>query len=219
MILIAPLWAAGAGDIVTIILVILFVVVPAIGQLFGKKEQPRKGPAGRGAGPQPAPKPAPGNVEDEIGEFLRRVVQKREAARPQAAQPARPRPQKRPPPPRPERAVQAEVVAEPVVIGAGRDLTSDQLPHRDFELAENISRVEKELEQHTHEKFDRQVGRISSASAPPAAAKASGREEPRPAVSMPSTAAAGLAAMLGDAQSLRQAILLNEIIQRPEHRW
>ena len=219
MIAMTPLWAAGAGDIVGIILVILFVVVPAIGQLFAKKGQPGKGPAGRGAGPKPAPKPAAGNVEDEIGEFLRRVVQKRQGARPQAAQQAKPRPQRQPAPPRPEQAVRAEVVAEPVVIGSGRDLTSDQLPHRDFELAENISRVEKELEQHTHEKFDRHVGRISSASAQPVATRAVGREEPRPAASMPSTAAAGLAAMLGDAQSLRQAILLNKIIQRPEHRW
>ena len=35
----------------------------------------------------------------------------------------------------------------------------------------------------------------------------------------PQTAAAGLAAMLADAQGIRQAILINEILQRPTDRW
>jgi hypothetical protein len=37
--------------------------------------------------------------------------------------------------------------------------------------------------------------------------------------SLPSTAAAGLAAMLASPGDLRQAILLSEILARPEHRW
>ena len=36
---------------------------------------------------------------------------------------------------------------------------------------------------------------------------------------MPATSAAGFAALLADADSIRQAIILNEILQRPEHRW
>jgi len=36
---------------------------------------------------------------------------------------------------------------------------------------------------------------------------------------VPATAAAGLAAMFADPGDLRQAILINEILQRPEHRW
>ncbi len=218
MIEMAPLLAVDVGEIVTFIVVILFMVVPAIGKLFAKKEQPHKGPAGGGGAGQPAPKPAPAKVEDEIGDFLRRVVQKREAARPQQAPQAKARPPRRPAP-RPEQPVRAEAVAEPVVIGAGRDLTSDKFPRRDIELGKKIGKVEQELEQHTHERFDRKVGRIAPASTQPTTEAQPASQESEAAASMPSTAAAGLAAMLADTQSLRQAILLNEIIQRPEHRW
>jgi hypothetical protein len=32
-------------------------------------------------------------------------------------------------------------------------------------------------------------------------------------------AAAGFAALLGNSESLRRAIVLSEILERPEHRW
>ena len=50
---------------------------------------------------------------------------------------------------------------------------------------------------------------------PPARGKTAEPSEPP----LPATAAAGLAAMLGNAESLQQAIVINEILQRPLHRW
>jgi hypothetical protein len=64
-----------------------------------------------------------------------------------------------------------------------------------------------------------QLGSSSTQAAHAAALVESDTEAQDFAESLPATAAAGLAAMLASPTSLRQAILLSEIINRPEDRW
>ena len=77
------------------------------------------------------------------------------------------------------------------------------------------------MEGHLHDVFDHQLGTLGGT--PGESAEAAQADEAEALddriSSVPVAAAAGLAAILADATSLRQAILLNEIFQRPEHRW
>ena len=70
---------------------------------------------------------------------------------------------------------------------------------------------------HLHEAFDHQLS--SLAGTPGDSAKAVEVAEPDQITPLPSTAAAGLAAIFANADTVRQAILINEVLQRPEHRW
>jgi len=89
-----------------------------------------------------------------------------------------------------------------------QDLNTSRFQRHARELGEEVVHAESHFEEHLHSVFDHQLGRLGEGSAP----------KPGEA-GIPATAAAGLAAMLADAQSLRQAIVLSEILSRPEHRW
>ena len=217
----APLLALDRGDLIWLIVVILFIVVPAIGQLLakmGQQQQPRGrrlpgrppgggAPAGRPPGRAAAGRP-PGGLEDEIGEFLRRAAQQRQAAQP--APPPRPAGRPGMAPPAGQQLVEAEVVRQPAVgegvkQHVGEYLDAEQFRRRADELGEEVARADDEIEQRLHAKFDREVSRLAgrpgeSADAP----RVEPAEEPedRPA-ELPSTAAAGLAAMLSNDVGIR----------------
>ena len=89
------------------------------------------------------------------------------------------------------------------------------------DVAARRTGAEDVMEDHLHDVFDHDLGMLDGTPGESAeAARAEEAETPDDRVSpVPVTAAAGLAAILADATGLRQAILLNEIFQRPEHRW
>jgi hypothetical protein len=70
--------------------------------------------------------------------------------------------------------------------------------------------------------FDHNLSQLESVAgetaAPPVAAEPAELAEPTIA-DIPITSAAGLAALLASTESVRQAIVLNEILHRPEERW
>lgn len=191
---------------------------------------------GRQRGRPQAQKPAA--LEDEIGEFLRRAAkgggQQRPAqqarpaqaglpprpvqARPKQSRPARPR---APVPRRAQPPLAAEIVEPtrpPLGQGLGqqvaRDISTADIARRAGELGQKTRQTAAKLDRQIHETFDHQVGtlqrRSNASSAEPKAARES---------TLPITSAAGLVAILSDAESLKQAIILNEILQRPAHRW
>ena len=240
----APLLALDRGDLIWLIVVILFIVVPAIGQLLarmGRQQQPRVGrPPGRPlggapAGPPPRGAPAgrppggalagrpPGGLEDEIGEFLRRAAQQRQG---QPAPPPRPAGRPHVAQPAGQQFVEAEVVRQPAIGDGikqhlGEYLDAEEFRRRAAELGEEVAQTDDQIEQRLHAKFDREVSRLAgrpgeSADAP----RVEPAEEPEDRLAeLPSTAAAGLAAMLSNDVGIRQAIVLNEILTRPEGRW
>jgi hypothetical protein len=74
---------------------------------------------------------------------------------------------------------------------------------------------------HLQNVFDHPVSSLAAtlgdSAKPPAVDEA---ESPEDQITpLPSAAAAGLAALFANADSVRQAILINEVLQRPEHRW
>jgi hypothetical protein len=231
MSLLALLLAQGADDWIWIVVFILFVVVPAIGKLIGKLVQQQ--PGGGRAGGQPRPGGAParqprgGGLEDEIGEFLRRAAQ-RGQPQPQPAARAQPQPAARPPVPRAaiEQAIEAEVVGRPALgegikQHVGEHLDAGEFRRRAAGLGGEVAQADEQIEQRLHARFDHEVSTLAavpgeSAHAPRPVEAA----EPEDRVAeIPSTAAAGLAAMLANPGGVRQAIVLNEIFTRPEDRW
>jgi len=155
----------------------------------------------------------PASVEDEISEFLRRAAQRRSRKQPQAPPPAL-------------APVEEPVLAEevPPPVGgqiARRRLESDrEFQERQRRLGAEVAQADEKVEARLNQVFDHQVGQLSGR-------LAQGREmsdvsdafaEAEPD-RLPEAAAAGFAAMLTDAESIQQAIIINEILRRPDERW
>ena len=72
------------------------------------------------------------------------------------------------------------------------------------------------MEAHLHEQFDHSVGRLSDTSATEETPSAQEPGEEKPLV--PATAAE-IRDIFSDPTRIRQAVVLSEIINRPEGRW
>ena len=216
------LLAQGLDDLIGIILVILFIVVPVIGQIIAKINKAPGPPAG---GPKGAGRPAAGNkdVNDEIGDFLRRAARGLGQQVKQAQQQMQQQPPRQPI----ARPAAAQVVRErpaeaQVIDGVHREtvqteIDTGQFTRRASKLGGKVVRTEKKLDKHLHQVFNHELGDLARAPS-----KTTGRrltttmQQP---VDMPPTAAAGFAALLGSAENIRRAIVINEILTRPEDRW
>lgn len=243
MIVPVPLFA-DAGDILSTLAAILVPIILVLRYLFAGQEadpnprrQPRPQPQRRpqqlgqqrrpqGQVPAGAPDPA-----DEVEAFLRRAAERRagQAARDvevlnpqQLAQQRRGTAGNRP---ASAPAVQTPVPIEAVETESPRESVADHVRHhmeaapfRDFASRRSqIESSEKIAEAHVHQVFDHQLGSLG-------AGLGEGGSTGRPielgdAVAGTPTAAAGFAAMLGSAQSLRNAIILQEVLRRPEEIW
>jgi len=199
-----PIFAAGWNDLIGLLVVLLFIVVPVVGQLLAKLRQAQP-PAG---GPRPQ-RPVPVDVADEIDVFMRRVL---------GRQGGEEKPPIRNEPAPVERPVEAEVVAEEpggerVVEHVGNYFDSQEFSRRASRLGGEFIQADEKLKQHLHRVFGHKLGQFETAAVEPS--NISGTA----AVEIPPTFAAGWAAMLSNTDSVRQAIILSEIIHRPEERW
>jgi hypothetical protein len=223
-----PLFAVDFGDVVKLLVVFFVFVVPVIGQLIAKMKQmppPEKRPI--------PPKPPLPEVHNEIEEFLRRKAQRR------PAEPQRPTIILQTPAPEPVRAQTVPKTAksigspldEPVLLEepvggqlsehVKRYLDESDMSRREAELGQQVAQADREIDQRLRQKFDHRVSKLEAvpgeAAAPPVA------YEPPDLVGasadIPASFATGLLDLLSNPDSLRQAIVLNEILHRPEERW
>jgi hypothetical protein len=209
-----PLLAALDVVLIKAVVVMIIFFLAGIAKLLAnlQKIQP---PAGR---PRPS-RPVPPDVAEEIEEFMRRAASRRNA---QGTRPASP-PPATPPAAEP---VPAEVVAGQPVGGQVEEHVKKYLDAQDFsrrsqELGEEVVQADREIDQRLHEVFDHRVSRLElvpgEAAAPAFAAETAEPTEAPAAGSTP--LATGLLDLIGNPESLRQAIILNEILYRPEERW
>ncbi|MBI3462832.1 MAG: hypothetical protein HY000_07195 [Planctomycetes bacterium] len=229
-------------DAIKLLIGFLFVVLPLIAKLismFGNQAEPVKRvppPVPPPAKPRLPPKPANPELNSEVEEFLRRAAerrtgeQRREAAataqRPQPAPsrqplaPVRDEPRK-PPRRKPARQpLQAEVLDD---VTRGRDVAEHVAqhfkPHQVLERAPSdmaVDQADEAMEEHLHSVFDHQLGKLrrpERAGAPTGASQVASPREPA------AMEALDLAGLLRNPQTARQAIILNEILSRPEDRW
>jgi hypothetical protein len=211
MSLFAPLLAAGDAELIKVVIIVVFGILVGIGK-FVAMLQKNKPPAPMGQRPAPPP---PANAGDEIEAFLRRA-----ATKPRTA--AKAAPVRRPPQPQPrpavEKPVQAQVVSnEPVgariAKEVDRDLDTQEFTSRTTQLGSEVTAADRQIDEHLHQVFDHHVSDLELL--PGEAAAAGPSETPQPSIGI----AIELTDLLANPASVRQAIVLNEILRRPEERW
>jgi len=97
-----------------------------------------------------------------------------------------------------------------------RDIDTRKFAGRTQQMERRAEQARRKAEQRAHQVFDHAVGHLGASSPTPAEAGASAAargDQLGPGL------AAGLPALLASPVGLRQAIVLTEILQRPEHRW
>jgi hypothetical protein len=238
------LFALNAGDVIEFLVIIVIVVITVIGQLAAKMRQPRPP-----IGPQPpaGPRPpqqrpqTPKSVKEEIEQFIRRATQQaetsgkspRQAAPPRQLAPARQVAQPRKVAPLPSSApaksqqpIKAQVVRERPVGGQVSEHVRKYLDEKEFaqrasSLGGEVAQADDKIEQHLRNVFEHKIshlaGRSGETAIAPAPLPTGFFQDEVPAVS--AAAGVGLAALLNNIDNLRQAIVLNEILQRPIDRW
>lgn len=235
--------------IVAILFVLLPLVAKAINMFSNQAEpakRPAPPPIPPAAKPRIPPKAANPELNSEVEEFLRRAAERRtseqrrevttaaqrhEPPRPEQSRPEQPPARRTPRPPPAEQAkpqprkisrqpLQAEIVDD---VKRGSDVAEHVKqhfkPHAVLERAPSaqaVDQADEAMQDHMHAVFDHQVGTLSRGER--------GRLQPTEPQAMPQRAPsdldiAALAGLLSNPQSVRQAIVLNEILSRPEHRW
>jgi len=203
------------------LIVLLFLIISIIGSLANKWRQMQEDAARRNR-PRPALRPAQRPLDDELAEFLRTAGERREAkpgARPSsgsAGAPPRPAVPGRPAqlPPRPPMEQPLEVRPLETRPGPlGEPLTTHSLAAGDLgQLKTEVAQEEGRLHEHLRTAFGPPLSTLGlqDMTGTPAAPSAA---------PLSASAAAGLAALLASGEGLRNAIILNEILNRPQHRW
>jgi hypothetical protein len=178
---------------------------------------------------------------DEVEEFLRRAAARRAAAQqqqrpaPQPAQPTwTPPPQQQPPPARrpppladvvmlqPVETVEAEVIdaeladqQDRLSRGVAQHLRgSTAIAAHAETLGDELELTDEKLDSRLHATFDHKVGDLkkSTMEAGAASPTQASRDAPLPG-------AASIAHLLLDPQNVRNAIILAEILRRPDENW
>jgi hypothetical protein len=231
---------------VQIVVIALFVIVPVLLKAFGgSTRQPDRTPRKPGK-PQQAGAKMPGNrssYDHEIEDFLRRAEAKRRGGAAGQPRPGHPRPQPRPQPqrqpvatpyyPAPEdelEIIEAQVVAQPVSPGGEFESRFESsISTADFEvraqrLGDRVERADDAMEARMQSVFDHGLGEISKVSATVATADVTPAPEDAESTVARATAAGPsvahrIATRLRTPGGMRDAIVLREILEPPEHRW
>jgi hypothetical protein len=230
----AMVWPlAKADEFVGTLIVFAIFLISVIAQLITKARENQK-KAGQRKPPVPPPageKQDP--LADEIEEFLKRAAQRRQATgggrrtapppMPMAAVP------EVPPAESSRRLVQAPVEVELIPLeGEPQSVAahvSELLSAAKFvpvtqELGKEVTELDSRMQRHLQERFDQRVGRLTGLGGESATAQAAVDLEPG---AQPAAGAAGgfsgLATLLANPGSVRQAIVFSEIFNRPESRW
>jgi hypothetical protein len=153
----------------------------------------------------------------ELENLLREIAEQQQPARPQPApqpRPAGPRPRpQRPAAPQPAEILDAEVVdAAPVRRRAAvakhveKHLDTSDITAQTSRLGAEVGQADEKVEAHLHQKFDHPLSRI---------------DDPDDEVGAAAGAAFAtrMAELFRNPQSIQQAFILNEILNRPDMRW
>jgi hypothetical protein len=231
----APLLFAAANfvEVVRVLIVVVIFVVIMIGKLITalRTQQRPPGPArtppprfqqSRPAQQPQTQVPRSKSVKEEIDDFLRRAAQKKQEQT-TGGESMRRAPQsmtaKRAEP------LEAQLIRERPVGGEVSEhvkkfLDETQFDQRASKLGGDVAAADTKIEQHLKQVFGHGISRLADKPGETAApTKPQLTDFFQDEIPAQSTAGAGLVAMLGNVDNLRQAIVLNEILQRPIDRW
>jgi hypothetical protein len=212
------------ADIFKFIVAIVFILITVLNKLLsgGKEAKAAKKPPA----PRPREVPPVPNVrkaqQDEIDEFLRRAADNLKPKRQTAKSP----PPKAPPPTKkqpPRRLVEISQEVQPLQPAQGESvaahvqkrMSTSEFDQRASHIVDDIVDADRKREQHLQQAFGHRVGTLTDTSVFEIATTETAENV------VTQTAAAGLplASLLASPDSLRRAIVLNEILVRPEQRW
>ena len=220
---------AGDQEIIGTVIAAIVVIISIVAQLINKAREVQKQAGRRNPPVQPPAAEGQDPLADEIEDFLKRASQRRQKAAGQ--RPAAPAP-----PPvagvseaHPRRLVQApaevdlipmEGEPESVAAHVREHLSSAKFAPVSQQLGREVTEIDGKIERHLLEKFDHRIGRLAGMGGESASAQAAvDLEAPGQGAAGAPTSLSALAAVFGNPASLRQAILLSEIFNRPESRW
>ena len=222
---------------VPLVFIIVYVVNHLLAALRAAPAAPRNDPRRKAdAGPRPPrppqpqaaqPTPEQAKLNTEIEQFLKRAGERQgdRLKRESPIKPASKLPKQtaKQPPRQPKR--DASVAVEPLPQRSFDSVASSvekHLGHRGFaqrseHLADDIVHADQQMEDHLQKAFSRKVGTLADA-------KPSGAQPATDAVPAATTAdrsdvGLALAGMLANPQTLKQMIVLNEILRRPDDHW
>lgn len=182
-------------------------------------------------------------MNNEVEEFLRRAAQRRAQVEAQlrAQAEARSRGAAQPPPQRnepPKRltpatqsvsqqqgAVQAEIVE---LAGSGDRVAASVAEHMRHSqdiaahvelLGDRVEVADDEMDAHLHQVFDHSVGRLRKTTEGTPSAEKSASPSEAAVVIRDASPAHGIAELLRSLQSVRNAFILSEVLNRPADRW
>jgi hypothetical protein len=213
----APLLAAGGwGAIVVFVIVFLAMIIR---QLFTKIQSVQEQV-------NPQNRPREGNIQDEIDKFLRQAAEGRARGdrppRP-AAQPAASRPPAAPVPAKALDEDDAEAVGDQVVKHVQQYLDTGEFSRRGKQLGEEVAQADEDFEQKAKQKFGHEVGHLAKkrgeAAKPPEPVEAVAVEDLSGAPSVTTAVTSDLTEWFSRPELITQAIIMSEILQRPEDRW
>ncbi len=230
---------AAGGDWLGLIVPIVFFVIYVLNQLLTAKgkapparplgrrpperaERPLRAPRPQGKG-QPA---GPSQLNAEVEQFLKRASQRRgrSASTVAPAEPPREKPTDIQPLERTELMSWRSTDVQPLEQHELTSVAASVEKHmgrgfaeRTEHLADDIVRADQQMEEHLQKAFGRQVGTLAAATGPASTTPAT--DVAPVAVREQSSLTAALAAVLASPQGMRQAVVLAEILERPEHRW
>ncbi len=173
-------------------------------------------------------------MRDEVEEFLRRAAARRAQAeakrREQQQQAAQPPLRQQPPPIQRQPLVQrpptvqteplVEIIEAEVADTSSRFNTSvsqhlrgtTEIARHASSLGAEVDQSDDRLEARLHKTFDHQLGQLKDTTT-----AAPVKEAMQTSESL--LASMNLTRLLSNAQSIRNAIILSEVLNRPEHRW
>lgn len=233
---------AGIDDWLQFLVPAVFVIIWIVSQFMGmvgqKPARPRR---------QPGQPQQPGRgLADQIDAFLKQVQQAQQdqqdrargKVRPQRAAPPQPAempgaPRRRPEPlagPQQPEVVEAELIeperVEPPPVKLRRAARQQKSPPRhgrppraipvERATAEPVDLADEKMAEHMQQVFDHEVGALADTS--DAIHEKDAIKKGSPTVEIPTTAQA-IRDMLAEPQSVRKAVILSEILRRPEPRW
>jgi hypothetical protein len=214
---------AKLEDVVGTVIVVIIVIISVVAQLINKAREVQK-EAGRRAGPVP---PKAGEGQDPLGDEIEEFLKRRQAGggrpAPQASAPAG---GGSPPPTRRlvEQPVAAELIPEEgqpqsVAAHVREHLSPAKFAPVSQELGREVTELDTKMQRHLQDKFDHRVGRLAGMGGQSAQVQSAVDLETTAERAAGATSLSTLAAMFANPASVRQAIVLSEILNRPESRW
>jgi hypothetical protein len=213
-----PLFAID-GETIKAVMVIAFLLISGLAKLFSAMKTQQKPGMPKNPTPnlRPAPtlpKPTRDPLASEVDEFLRRASERNKSKGTRRAAEAAKREAK---------SVAAKVVKERSVGGqvsahVNQYLDEQEFKRRTEQLGSEVAHIDSEIEQHLHKTFDHAIGNLAGVQGEAAVAPMA-IESSEFAAGDLDAATANIYTLLSNPESIREAIILNEILHRPEERW